>query len=188
MQAHIFLILLATLFGASMKVADLCDEHGLRLFKHDTFVFGLLWGLFGSLLTYQDAAIATAILAMHVAFIVRNRLDCQSHRNAGTIIIATGVVMGSARPIAFIIFLVIFAMFGAMKDDLKPNKLGMYMWDTNDPYLRGLYWLTEPMLYYPIPTFVYCLIDGDWLLFGVFTVYTVAYDITKAVAKRCGYP
>jgi hypothetical protein len=43
------------------------------------------------------------------------------------------------------------------------------------------------MLYPPIPTFLYCLIYGNWKVFLAFFTYTLAYDATKAVYKKRGY-
>ena len=152
-----------------MKIADLLDEHGLKLFKNADLVFGIAWGAFGSLLVLDGGIVATVVMAMNVAFIVRNRLDYRNHRVAATMVIASGIVSQSIPAAPFEVFLAVFVLFGRSKD-LKMQGFAAH--------------LTELMLYYPIPTLTYCLIYGHWELFWVFTVYTIAYDMTKAIAKR----
>ena len=42
------ILIFAALYGITMKIADLLDEHGLKWFKGSAIIFGILWGLFGS--------------------------------------------------------------------------------------------------------------------------------------------
>ncbi len=73
------ILLYALLFAITMKVADLFDEHGLKWFKGSTILFGFLWGGFGALLVLSNNTIANIMLAMSLAFLVRNRLDYLNH-------------------------------------------------------------------------------------------------------------
>lgn len=172
-------ILVAALYGVAMKVADLTNEHGLRLFQGDAMLAGCLWAIAGMLLLVTTTeATLSALVAMNVAFIVRGRLDYRNHQLAATAIIALGIVSHRVLDGPFLSFLAIFVIFGCLKD---------YVDDT----LRMKGWLaeiSELMLYYPIPAFIYSFVTGDWLLFEVFATYTIAYDAVKAVAKHCGYP
>jgi hypothetical protein len=163
--------------GVTMKVADLLNEHGLKWFKGSSTLFGVLWGGFGALLVLLDAEVATIAVAMTVAFIPRGRLDYFNHQLAGAIIIVTFILTRSAEPVLFIIFLAAFLLFGGLKDFV-------------DDVLRRqgiLKRLTEWMLYYPVPTFIFGLVTHHWLPFWIFLIYTLAYNSTKAVAKRRGY-
>lgn len=172
------IILYALLFGITMKIADLLDEHGLKWFKRDAILFGFLWGGFGALLVLSNNLIANLILAMTLAFIIRNRLDHINHQIAASIIIISFLFSTVFNPILFISFYAIFLAFGSARDYIgdkikKKNKL------------QSLY--DNIMWYYPIPTFIYCLFYGDWIIFWVFLVYTIAYDITKVIYKKKGY-
>ena len=43
-------LLVAALHGATMKLADLFDEHEMYWFAGDDIAFGFLWGISGALL------------------------------------------------------------------------------------------------------------------------------------------
>jgi hypothetical protein len=172
------ILVYAVFYGVTMKIADLLDEHGLKLFKYGDLIFGALWGLFGSLLILSDVTIANVILAMNIAFLIRRRIDYLNHAIAVTLIFITFFLYGSIRPILFLVFYFLFLIFGSLKDyidDVLKKKEGF------------LVILNEAMLYYPIPTFVYCLIYGNWIVFWVFLLYTISYDLTKYCAGSKGY-
>ncbi len=46
----LLVLIFASLYGVTMKVADLLNEHGLKLFRGSAILFGILWGFFGALL------------------------------------------------------------------------------------------------------------------------------------------
>lgn len=172
------IILYALLYGITMKIADLLDEHGLKWFKGSAILFGLLWGVFGVLLVLSNSAIANIMLAMNLAFIIRNRLDYINHQIAASIIIISFLFSAVFNPILFISFYAIFLVFGLSKDyvdDILKEKRGV------------LVFLNEVMLYYPAPTFIYCLFYGNWIVFWAFLVYTIAYDTTKFIYKKKGH-
>ena len=169
------LSLLSIIYGATMKIADLLNEHGLRLFKYANLLFGLLWGLSGLILSLQAGSIiASVVLAMNVAFIVRGRLDYLNHQIASSIIILGIIMFIKVAIIELIVFYLIFLIFGFIKD---------YLGDT----LQKKNKLSEMMLYYPISTFIYSVIFGYWELFIVFTVYMISYNFVKLVARKKGY-
>ena len=164
-------------YGVTMKIADLLNEHGLKWFSGSQILFGILWGIFGALLIFFDTTIANIILAMNLAFIVRNRLDYLNHQIAASIIIIIFLFGGIFVPTLFLIFYAIFIVFGSLKD---------YVDDVLKKSGR-LATLNELMLYYPIPTLVYCMLYGNWPVFWIFLLYTAAYDVTKYSALRYGY-
>lgn len=171
-------ILFALLYGITMKIADLLDEHGLKWFKGSAILFGFLWGGFGALLVLSNNAIANIILAMNLAFIIRNRLDYLNHQIAASIIIITFIFGSNLNPILFIVFYVIFLIFGSLRD---------YIGDVikKKSKLHSLY--DEIMWYYPIPTLIYCLLYGNWIVFWTFLIYTIGFDGTKYIYKKKGY-
>lgn len=172
-----FLILYASLYGITMKLADLFDEHNMKWFKGDAFIFGLLWGSFGILLILSRIDIANIILAQMIAYIVRLRLDHLNHAIAATMIIITFILKSQLNLTLFLTFLIIFIVFGGLRDyfgNIRKKK-------------DWLYKINEPALYYIIPTFIYSLITGVWIVFFVFTVYRISYNIVKYRLFKKGY-
>ncbi len=173
------IILYAILFGITMKIADLHDEHKLKYFKGSAILFGFLLGGFGTLLVLSNVLIANIMLAMTLASIIRNRLDYINLQIAGTTIIISFIASSIFMPILFTVFFAIFLIFGSVRDYIgdkikKKNKL------------QSIY--DDVMWYYSIPTLIYCLIYGNWIIFGAFLVYEIAYDLTKYIYKKKGYP
>jgi len=171
-------LIYAALYGVTMKIADLLDEHGLKLFKYSNLLFGALWGSFGALLILNHPIVANIILAMNVAFLIRRRIDYLNHAIAITIILITFLFYGSIEPVLFLVFYFIFLIFGSLKDyidDVLKKKEGL------------LVKLNEAMLYYPVPTLIYSLIYGNWIVFYAFLLYTISYDLTKYYAAKQGY-
>ncbi len=174
-----WIILCAALYGVSMKMADLFNEHGLHWFKGDAIFFGVLCGIFGSvLIIIGDAVVASALAAMMLAFLPRNRLDCHSHQIGATIMIAAGMIFHTIVAMPFLIFLGIFIFFGAFKDYTDDVLHATGRWAR----FNELAW------YYPIPPLIYGLISGKWILFGVLTIYNLSYIAVKWTAKHRGYP
>lgn len=172
------ILLYAVLYGVTMKIADLLNEHGLKLFKFSNVLFGVIWGLFGALLVLSNPIIANIVLAMSMAFLIRRRIDYLNHAIAVTIIFVTFLFYSSIAIPLFLVFYFIFLIFGGLKD---------YVDDILKKRKNLLFYLSETMLYYPIPTFIYCLIYGNWIVFYVFLLYTISYNLTKYYGIRHGY-
>ncbi len=163
------ILIYSALFGITMKMADLFDEHGLKLFKGDAILFGFLWGFFGILLVLSRTDIANVILAMILAFLIRMRLDYSNHVIASTIIIITFIWKSIFDIQLFFIFFFVFVIFGCLRDylgDIRKKKDWFYK-------------INEPAWYYVIPPAVYGFFTNNWLIFYVFTIYIIFYDLTK---------
>ncbi len=164
-----FVGVLAIFYGASMKLADLFDEHGLHWFRGDAAVFGLLWGVFGSLLVLANPVVANALLAQMVCYIIRRLLDYWNHAVAAAVIIVTFFVTRQPfLPTTFVIFLVGFTLLGLVRD---------YYGKKKEP--AWLYHLNEPAWYYLIVPLAYWLATGHWLALVVFPLYRLAYSGVK---------
>jgi hypothetical protein len=164
------ILIYSALFGATMKIADLFDEHGMkRWFNGCDIVFGILWGFFGILLVWDQADVANIILAMVLAFLVRMRLDSVNHAIAAAMIIVAFLYKGIFDLTLFSTFFLIFIVFGSWRDYLGNIR------KKND----WLYKINEPGWYYFVPTFIYGIISGNWIAFFVFTFYTIFYDLVK---------
>ena len=171
------LIFYAILLGITMKIADLLDEHGLKLFKGDNILFGLLWGIFGILLILGQNIIGNIILAMVIAFILRRRIDYLNHVISSSLIIIGFLFFGSFESIIFLSFFFVFLIFGSLKDYI------------DDTLKRKdfIYKINELMLYYPLPAFIYSLLTNEWIVFFVFLFYTMSYNLTKYYGMKRNY-
>ena len=167
------IIIIAAIYGVTMKLADLCDEHGLRVFRGDAIVFGILWGIFGSLLVLMDEHTANILLAMNLAFIVRGRLDYRNHQVAASLIILTFLFSSPIHPFLSGAFYVTFVTLGSVKD---------YMGDVvkkSGPHATFF----ELMPYYPLPTLLYSLLSNNWVVFTAFFTYTISYNAVKYIIR-----
>lgn len=178
LASPLVIVFVAVLYGTTMKIADLLDEHGLKLFKGSPVLFGVLWGLFGVFLVLGNNVVANVVLAMNIAFIIRRRLDYINHQIAASIVLIVFLMTASFDFYLFGAFYIIFLVFGSLKD---------YVDDTLKMKEGLLVTLNEAMLYYPVPTLIYAILFGNWVLFYVFLVYTLSYDLTKLYAKSKGY-
>ena len=170
----LLVLIFASLYGVTMKVADLLNEHGLKWFRGSAILFGILWGMFGTLLVVSDVYIANIVLAMAIAFIVRMRIDYINHAIAEVIIIVSFLTYSTFVPAVFFIFLPIFIVFGGMKDLLDDY------YKRKDLFAK----ISESMWYYPIPTLIYATYTSQWVVFYVFTIFTVFYDVTKYIDMK----
>jgi hypothetical protein len=161
-----------------MKIADLLNEHGLKWFRGSAIIFGLLWGIFGTLLVLGDNTIANIVLAMNLAFIIRGRLDYLNHQIAASIIVITFLFGAAFNPALFLAFYAIFLIFGSLRD---------YVGDKLKVKTGILAIYDQIAWYYPIPTLIYCLLYGNWIVFWVFLISAIAYDATKFIYKKRGY-
>lgn len=166
----LMILIYATFFGATMKIADLFDEHGMKTwFKSAHIIFGLLWGFFGILLVLSRPDIANVILAMILAFLVRMRVDYRNHVIAATMIIIAFLYKGIFDPTLFFLFFIIFTIFGGLRDylgDVRKKK-------------DWIYKINEPAWYYVVPTFIYGVASGNWMIFYTFTIFIIFYDLAK---------
>lgn len=163
------IIIYSLLFGLTMKIADLFDEHNMKWFKGDKLVFGILWGFFGLFLVLSRIDIANVTLAMVLAFLVRMRLDYRNHAIATAMIIIAFVWKSQFDIIIFFIFFATFVIFGGLRDylgDVRKKK-------------DWLYKINEPAWYYVIPTAIYGVCTNNWVIFVIFTIYIVGYDLAK---------
>ncbi len=174
-----FIILYAILYGVTMKIADLFDEHGLKeWFKGSKILFGFLEGIFGALLIVAHPVIGIIVLAATISFLLRNRLDYLNHQIAAAIIIIFFILYGNFNLLIFIIFFLVYYIFGSLKDYLDDKK----------KLKKGFVpKFVELAPYGPIATFIFSLITKDWIVFISWTVTVIVYDLIKYSYRKKGY-
>ncbi|MEK7576779.1 MAG: hypothetical protein AAB482_03750 [Patescibacteria group bacterium] len=179
---YISLFIITALFGFTIKLADLVNEHGLRLFIFDSYIFGVAWGMLGSLVIVSDVgtsggAVSNAILAMILAFIVQLRIDYLNHAIGTVMIIITFLATSALAPKIFFVFFTSFVFFGALRAYLGDVRKQKDIW----------YRLSEPgWAHYYIVPFLWSVATGDWLVFVVFAIYRSCYNIAKYGLYRVG--
>ncbi|MCR4335825.1 MAG: hypothetical protein NUV57_04790 [archaeon] len=159
----------AILFGITMKIADLHNEHGFKAFNGSGILFGILWGLSGAVLVLSDQLLANIIMAMNIAFVTRMRLDYFNHTLAASIIILTFALTQKTMPAILISFYLAFAVFGGIKDFLDDG--------IKSKNIAGK--ISETMWYYPVSGLVFGFFFGNFTPFIVLSLYTIAYDTIK---------
>lgn len=165
----VFVGLLALLYGITMKLADLFNEHGLRWFRGDAAVFGLLWGIFGSLLVLTNPIVSNALVAQMACYVIRRLLDYWNHAVAATMIIVTFLATGQPfLPLPFTIFFFGLTALGLVRD---------YYGQRKEP--RWLYHLNEPAWYYLLVPLAYWWLTDHWIALLVFPIYRAAYSVIK---------
>lgn len=164
-----FILLYTVFFSVAMKLADLFDEHGMKWFRHDAMVFGVLWGIFGALVVLSDVYVANALLAMILGFLFRGRVDYSNHIVAVAIIVFSFFLFQNIAVKELLFFSVIFFSIGFYGDyatEVKKTKT-----------LLGK--MLELKIHYPLFTVLYSFLTSNWLVFIVFAVHIAVYDIVK---------
>jgi len=177
----ILILVYSSLFGLTMKFADLLDEHGMRLFKGDSLVFGLLWGIFGLLSIISNVSVGNLILATVLGFLTRMKLDYRNHAIAASIIVIGFFLFGTFQPLIFLPFYVVFVSLGSIRDFIRYKRLKA------SKFFKKF----EKIFYYDfsyvIPSLVYSLITSDWILSYAAVMLTLFYDVAKFYGSREGH-
>ena len=77
-------------FGTTNKLADMHNEHGLRLFKYGAMAFGVLTGLVGIMLMSLETNLAGYYVATTFDWFMRGKLDRPSHTTGGAMLLFAG--------------------------------------------------------------------------------------------------
>lgn len=171
------LALLSILYAVFMKIADLMDEHGLRWFKGDSIIFGILCGSMGCLLILCDPIIANIIFAMVMGFVVRKRIDYPNHILAFIMLTSCFFLKSHILVKIYFPFLATILVLGFVKD-LKYLKK-----KTKLVTIICKIYLYVPIIY-AVPALIYSIITGDWRVFMCFFLYDLAYNITRLLGEK----
>jgi len=176
-----FLIIYGMLCGATMKLADLMTEHGVRWFKGDKMLFGVLWGVFGALLVIHPANLANVILARIFSYFPRARIDYANHAIGAAIIILAFIIHDTTfNTIVFFSFLVLFLLLGGVRD---------YWGNTKKKGKQETAWkkLTEPAWHHLLIPLVYSLYIHEYMVFWVCAALQLAYNAVKYGFYHAGW-
>jgi hypothetical protein len=120
------ILILSILFGITVKIADLLDEHGLKWFRGSTILFGVLWGFIGGLLILSNNIMANFFIAILLHWILRYRIDYLNHGIAASIMFIIFIWNLPNFVSNWLIILLIFipySLFGAINDYIDRHKI-----------------------------------------------------------------
>ncbi len=173
----IVLCVFSMLFAVTMKISDLLDEHGLRLFRGSPFFFSFLCAAFGCLLIISDITIANIIFAMIMGFVVRKRIDYANHIFAFVILTSCFLIYSNLIIGIYFPFLSVIILLGFLKDTKYKKNNSKFIMFVNKVYLF------VPIIY-AFPSLVYSILSSDWDVFFVFFTYDLSYNITRLIGER----
>jgi hypothetical protein len=171
-------IVFAFLTGLTEKIADLLDEHRMKCFNGSNVLFGILFGVFGSLVIFSNNINANIMLAMVIGCILRGKVDYFNHQLSASIMLIAFFIGATFDFTIFAIFLAVIILFGGLRDYIG-DKL-----KTKNKFLR---FYDNVMWYYPVSTFIFCFIYGNWIVFWTWLSFMIAYDTTKYFYKTKGF-
>ena len=166
------LLINSALFGLFTKLADLTDEHGLKWFKGDALLFGILWGIFGALVVMGSPLLGAFYVAILLHWILRGKIDFLNHQIATIIILMAFIFSLQSYTINWYLFISIFiaySLFGFMRD----YKIIKSSWFTN--------W----NIYSYITIGIFIFLDKiSWLIFYSYILNTIFYQLAKIFQKN----
>ena len=175
----LILISISLFFGASMKLADVFDEHGVKEYFYGAKILsGFVWGYLGALLIWYDLYVGSAILAMILAYIVRMRIDYRNHAIGATLVILAFLLFRNLDIISFFFFFGFFLIFGFMKDYFQ-----YYSKKKKDLLNKNIIYNTI-IWFYPISSFIYSLIYSRWSVFISLVSFNLAYALVKIYYQK----
>ncbi|SRR6266566_2048481 len=86
---YVAIAIVSFVFGLTVTIADSLNEHGLTLFKGSSILFGVLWGISGSILILLSKPLLTLYFALVLYWLLRLKLDRTNHAIGATLMIAT---------------------------------------------------------------------------------------------------
>lgn len=173
----IIICFIAMLYAVTMKISDLLDEHGLKLFKGASYFFSFLCAIFGCLLILSDTIIANIILSMVIGFVIRKRIDYNNHILAFVMITSCFFIFSNLILNIYFPFLIAIILLGFLKDTKYRTRKSKLIKLVNKIYLY------IPIIY-AIPSLIYSIISSDWTIFFAFFTYDLSYNITRLIGNH----
>lgn len=174
------LLMYVLLFGATLKIADLLDEHGLKLFRGSALLFGILWGTFGALLILGNNLLANFFLALLIHWILRYRIDYLNHGIGASIMLLLFLYNLPHFTVDWLIFLVIFIMYslhGLLNDMADRKEIG------------GIFakYFRLNSHYFTIPIILTIINSAYWIVLAASALHVISYETIKIIAEKRGY-
>lgn len=160
------------LFGLFTKVADLLNEHGLKLFRGADIVFGLLWGGFGTLVMVFSPLLATFYLAILISWLIRGNIDYLNHRIATAIILISILFSGVVGELDVVLFSLTLVSFTGIRMLIHYNQIKKNFLTRRNLFI---FVILAVLMFF---NFSY------WIVFASYLLNSVAYQSVKYWGKR----
>ncbi len=171
------LLVYSVLFGLTMKIADLLDEHGLKLFKGSALFFGILWGGFGAMMILGNNILANFFLALLIHWILRYRIDYLNHGVAASIMLIVFLYNLPNFAINWLLFLVVFVIYSAhgLLNDAADRKEISGIWAK---------YFKSNSHYFTIPIILTFINPVYWIVLATSVLHIVSYETTKWFGEK----
>jgi len=163
------ILILSFLLGLSMKTTDLHNEHGAKLFKKSSFLFGILTGILGSLLLLGPTSLAIFWSATFLTYLIKGQVDYLNHRISALIIFLTFVLNLEKISIewqSFIFFLSAIGITGLL------NKFWVERKKTPPLITTFFRW----RMHYNLIALFYSFFTGVWIVFFSRLIFSLGYE------------
>ena len=84
-EEFLYVFLLSMLFGVTQKIADAANEHNVDVSPFYKIVWGILFGITGSLLSINNYCFSIYFCSLVIYWLIKNKLDYINHQIAGSI-------------------------------------------------------------------------------------------------------
>lgn len=173
------LIIVSLFFGASMKLADVFDEHGVKEYFYGAKILsGFIWGYLGAFLIWYDLYVGSAILAMILAYILRMRIDYRNHAIGATFVILAFLLFSKIDLPSFFFFFGFFTIFGLLKDYFQ------YYSKMKKKLLKKSILYNSIIWFYPVSSFIYGIIYDRWYVFISLVSFNLSYALVKMYYQK----
>ena len=175
-HSQMLIYVYAMLYAVTMKISDMLDEHGLRLFKGASYFFSLICAIFGCLLIVSNTVIANVVFAMIIGFVIRKRIDYNNHILAFIIISSCFLIRSSIIIEIYFPFLCAITLLGFLKDTKYKSNKSQLIVAINKVFLY------VPIIYV-LPSLFYSIISNEWCIFFTFFIYDFSYNVTRLIGE-----
>lgn len=166
------LLLNSFLFGFFTKLADLLDEHGLKLFKGADILFGVLWGIFGAFVIIFNPLLATFYLAILISWLIRGNIDYLNHRIATAIILVSVLFSGVVVQLDPVLFSLTLVSFTGIRMLIDYNKI------------KRSFLIKRNVFVFIILAILIYLNRSYWIVFASYLLNSIAYQSVKYWGKK----
>lgn len=170
---------LSILFGFSMKLADLVDEHGLHLFKYSGILLGFVWGSLGATIIYHfDVTVSMFWLATTITYIVKSQIDYFNHGVATAIILISFFINYNSIANNWDYFYYFFFTISTV------GLVNKYFIETGKLKLsKTLDFFVKLRLHYTLIVVAFSIYTGVWFVTLSRILFWIAYEIASELGE-----
>ncbi len=176
---EIIILLIVSLFtGISVKLVDLIEDDGYKLFKFDSIIFSIIYGILIGNVIVNYPIVAPLWIATILAMFFAEKIDRLSHV-AGVIITALYVIIFKIQKINLVLLVVFF--FAAYLDERVNDFIGLNKKKVKNKMFRKILEV-RPLL--EITALIASIILGNYSLFFALLCFDIGYQVTEMMIAK----